>query len=40
MEGRWPWDRRNSEMNVTDPIRRVSVVSTGQVQIRPDPLAR
>ena len=23
-------------MNVTDPIRRVSVVSTGQVQIRPD----
>ena len=22
-------------MNVTDPIRRVSVVSTGQVQIRP-----
>jgi hypothetical protein len=26
-------------MNVTDPIRRVSVVSTGQVQIRPDHLA-
>ena len=25
-------------MNVTDPIRRVSVVSTGQVQIRPDHL--
>ena len=23
-------------MNVTDPIRRVSVISTGQVQIRPD----
>ncbi len=23
-------------MNATDPIRRVSVVSTGQVQIRPD----
>jgi hypothetical protein len=23
-------------MNVSDPIRRVSVVSTGQVQIRPD----
>ena len=23
-------------MNMTDPIRRVSVVSTGQVQIRPD----
>ena len=23
-------------MNTTDPIRRVSVVSTGQVQIRPD----
>jgi N-acyl homoserine lactone hydrolase len=23
-------------MNLTDPIRRVSVVSTGQVQIRPD----
>jgi N-acyl homoserine lactone hydrolase len=23
-------------MNVTDPIRRVSIVSTGQVQIRPD----
>ncbi len=23
-------------MNVTDPILRVSVVSTGQVQIRPD----
>ena len=23
-------------MTVTDPIRRVSVVSTGQVQIRPD----
>ena len=31
--------RRNTEMNVTDPIRRVSVVSTGQVQIRPDHLA-
>jgi N-acyl homoserine lactone hydrolase len=26
-------------MNKTDPIRRVSVVSTGQVQIRPDHLA-
>ena len=26
-------------MNVTDPVRRVSVVSTGQVQIRPDHLA-
>jgi N-acyl homoserine lactone hydrolase len=26
----------DTEMNVTDPIRRVSVVSTGQVQIRPD----
>jgi N-acyl homoserine lactone hydrolase len=26
-------------MNVTDPIRRVSVMSTGQVQIRPDHLA-
>ena len=26
-------------MNVSDPIRRVSVVSTGQVQIRPDHLA-
>jgi len=26
-------------MNVTDPIRRVSVVSTGQVQIRPDHVA-
>jgi hypothetical protein len=26
-------------MNVTDPILRVSVVSTGQVQIRPDHLA-
>jgi N-acyl homoserine lactone hydrolase len=25
-------------MNVTDPIRRASVVSTGQVQIRPDHL--
>jgi hypothetical protein len=24
-------------MNMTDPIRRVSVVSTGQVQIRPRP---
>jgi hypothetical protein len=23
-------------MNATDPIRQVSVVSTGQVQIRPD----
>jgi hypothetical protein len=23
-------------MNMSDPIRRVSVVSTGQVQIRPD----
>ena len=23
-------------MNTTDPVRRVSVVSTGQVQIRPD----
>ena len=28
--------RRNTEMNVTDPILRVSVISTGQVQIRPD----
>ena len=27
-------------MDETDPIRRVSVVSTGQVQIRPDHLAR
>jgi len=26
-------------VNVTDPILRVSVVSTGQVQIRPDHLA-
>jgi N-acyl homoserine lactone hydrolase len=26
-------------MNVTNPIRRVSVVSTGQVQIRPDHVA-
>jgi len=26
----------NAEMNAADPIRRVSVVSTGQVQIRPD----
>jgi N-acyl homoserine lactone hydrolase len=26
-------------MNVTDPIRRVSVVSTGQVQIRPEHVA-
>jgi len=26
-------------MNVTGPIRRVSVVSTGQVQIRPDHVA-
>jgi hypothetical protein len=26
----------DTEMNVTDLIRRVSVVSTGQVQIRPD----
>jgi hypothetical protein len=26
-------------MNVTDPIRRVSVVSTGQVQIRPGQVA-
>jgi N-acyl homoserine lactone hydrolase len=26
-------------MNVTDPIRRVSVVSTGQVKIRPDHVA-
>jgi len=26
-------------MGTTDPIRRVSVVSTGQVQIRPDHLA-
>ena len=26
-------------MNVTDPIRQVSVVSTGQVQIRPDHVA-
>jgi hypothetical protein len=26
-------------MNVTDPIRQVCVVSTGQVQIRPDHLA-
>jgi N-acyl homoserine lactone hydrolase len=29
----------DTEMNVTDPIRRVSVVSTGQVQIRPDHVA-
>jgi N-acyl homoserine lactone hydrolase len=26
-------------MNATDPVRRVSVVSTGQVQIRPDHVA-
>jgi hypothetical protein len=26
-------------MNVTDPIRRVSVVSTGEVQIRPQHVA-
>ena len=26
-------------MNVTDPIRRVTVVSTGSVQIRPDHVA-
>ena len=26
-------------MNATDPIQRVSVVSTGQVQFRPDHLA-
>jgi hypothetical protein len=39
MEGRWPDDRRSTEMTVTDPIRQVSVVSTGQVQIRPDHLA-
>jgi len=26
-------------MNVTDPIRRVSVVSTGRVQIRSDHVA-
>jgi hypothetical protein len=26
-------------MDSTDPIRRVSAVSTGQVQIRPDHLA-
>jgi hypothetical protein len=30
VEGRWPSDWRNTEMNVTEPIRRVSVVSTGQ----------
>jgi glyoxylase-like metal-dependent hydrolase (beta-lactamase superfamily II) len=29
----------DTEMNVTDPIRRVSVVSTGQVQIRPGHVA-
>jgi glyoxylase-like metal-dependent hydrolase (beta-lactamase superfamily II) len=29
----------DTEMNMTDPIRRVSVVSTGQVQIRPDHVA-
>jgi N-acyl homoserine lactone hydrolase len=29
----------DTEMNVTDPIRRVSVVSTGQVRIRPDHVA-
>ena len=39
MESRWASDRRNTEMHVTDPIRRVSVVSTGQVQIRPDHFA-
>jgi hypothetical protein len=31
--------RRDTEMNVTDPIRRVSVVSTGEVQIRPQHVA-
>jgi N-acyl homoserine lactone hydrolase len=29
----------DTEMNETDPIRRVSVVTTGQVQIRPDHVA-
>jgi len=30
---------RNTAMNATDPVRRVSVVSTGQVQIHPDHVA-
>jgi N-acyl homoserine lactone hydrolase len=30
---------RNTAMNTTDPVRRVSVVSTGQVQTRPDHVA-
>jgi phage shock protein PspC (stress-responsive transcriptional regulator) len=34
-----PAAERNLDMDTTDPIRRVSVVSTGQVQIRPDHLA-
>src|SRR4029077_3693422 len=38
-EGRWDTLLEDTEMNVTDPIRRVSVVSTGQVQIRPDHVA-
>jgi mannose-6-phosphate isomerase-like protein (cupin superfamily) len=35
----WPGYRRNAEMNVTDPIRRVPVVSTGRVPNRPDHVA-
>ena len=38
-EGRCEILVEDTEMNVTDPIRRVSVVSTGQVQIRPDHVA-
>src|ERR1700751_710231 len=38
-EGRCDVLLEDTEMNVTDPIRRVSVVSTGQVQIRPDHVA-
>jgi N-acyl homoserine lactone hydrolase len=34
-----PAAERNLDMDPADPIRRVSVVSTGQVQIRPDHLA-
>jgi glyoxylase-like metal-dependent hydrolase (beta-lactamase superfamily II) len=34
-----PAAERKLDMDPTDPIRRVSVVSTGQVQIRPDHLA-
>jgi N-acyl homoserine lactone hydrolase len=38
-EGRCDTLVEDTVMNVTDPIRRVSVVSTGQVQIRPDHVA-